>query len=292
MYSLIGLEKDKKDKGVLNGIGDKIPINYLTDNSYSIKIIKNDIPIIKDSESDESDYEYMYNDELQILSETNKILFNLKGYEFKSYECIDKYLILDIDEGHKFTQNKLYIDLDNFKIYYQIYYYKNRCYTINYDKINKNIIFKDKNYDVIYFFDNINNIIDDYEYLLHNFDTTKDSLLKSLFDMFNKNVDNNSQIKIDGFTYGMMHDIGYFKNILRDNSITIEKQLFKVLFGHIDKIIHKIYDINLTIFYKDNNIDKNFRIILECKDKVPTKIGDNIIYYGYYDENAKLKLIE
>jgi hypothetical protein len=59
MYPLIDLEKDKKDK-----------------KSYSIIIFKNDFPITKDSESDESDYEYMYNDELQILSETNKIFFS------------------------------------------------------------------------------------------------------------------------------------------------------------------------------------------------------------------------
>ena len=31
-YPLIGYEKDKKDKGVLNGIGVKTPINHLTDN--------------------------------------------------------------------------------------------------------------------------------------------------------------------------------------------------------------------------------------------------------------------
>jgi len=30
-YPLIGLEKHKKDEGVLNGIGVKTPINHLTD---------------------------------------------------------------------------------------------------------------------------------------------------------------------------------------------------------------------------------------------------------------------
>ena len=66
--------------------------------NYQIKIIKNDKKITTESES-ESDYEYLYDDELQILNESGEILFNMKGYEFKSYEFVENYLILDIDEG-------------------------------------------------------------------------------------------------------------------------------------------------------------------------------------------------
>lgn len=260
--------------------------------NYQFKIIKNDIKLQKETDSDESDYEYLYDDELQILSESGEMLFNLKGYEFKSYECIDKYLILDIDEGHKFTETKLYINLDNFKIFNQIYHYNHRCYRIDYDNIDKKIIFTNKNYEVIYFFDNIHDIIHEYEYERHKFDTTKDTLLKSIFDMFQKSVDNNSQIKIDGFTFGMnCHDIEIFKNILRDYTKSIERQFFEVLFGHTIGTKHRIYDIDLTIHYKDNNIDKYFRIILECKDKIPQPYLDSVIYYGYYDPDAKLKLI-
>ena len=39
VYPLIGLEKDKKDKGVLNEIGVKTPINHLTDIYYILFII-------------------------------------------------------------------------------------------------------------------------------------------------------------------------------------------------------------------------------------------------------------
>ncbi len=85
--------------------------------NYQIKIIKNDKPLPKESESDESDYEYLYDDELQILSEANELLFNLKGYEFKSYLNDGKYLIIDIDEGHKFSLNYIFLNLDTFKIY-------------------------------------------------------------------------------------------------------------------------------------------------------------------------------
>lgn len=68
--------------------------------NYQIKIIKNDKKITTDSDS-ESDYEYLYDDELQIFNESNIMLYNLKGYEFKSYEINNNYLILDIDESMK-----------------------------------------------------------------------------------------------------------------------------------------------------------------------------------------------
>ena len=262
--------------------------------NYQVRIIKN--KSILDEE--DSDYEYLYDDELQILSESGEFLFNLKGYEFKKYEIVDNYLIVDIDEGHKFTLDNIFINLDTFIIYYQIIKYKERYYRINFDKIDKKIIFEFNNkynnkYDIKYFFENSDKIIDDYEYERHKFDTTTDTLLKSIFDLFGKNVDNNSQIKIDGLTYGMSNnDIGLFKNILRVHTKTIERQLFEVLFGHTEKFGHKIYDIDLTIYYKDNNNDKKIRILLECKDKEPIHIGERDVYYGYYDPNAKLKLIE
>jgi len=68
--------------------------------NYQIKIIKNNKKITTDSDS-ESEYEYLYDDELQIFNESNIMLYNLKGYEFKSYEINNNYLILDIDEGMK-----------------------------------------------------------------------------------------------------------------------------------------------------------------------------------------------
>lgn len=256
--------------------------------SYQVKIIKNDIYIDEDS-----DYEYLYKDELQILSEYGDILFNLKGnetqpYRFKSYECIDNFLIVDIDEGHKFTLDNIYIDLDSFTIYTEFFNKEKRCYRRCYNKEKKMIEFRNKFYEVKYFFDNCDEIIDLYEFDRRQFDTTKDSLLMSIFKLFDKNVDNNSQIKIDGFTFGMSNrDIDRFKNILRDYDKTIEKQLNDILFGHINPEIHKIYDIELTIYYKDNNMDKQFTIRLECKDK--ELIGENI--YGHFDDKAKLQLI-
>lgn len=265
--------------------------------NYQIKIIKNNKPIPTEEENlDDSDYEYLYNDELQILSESGQILLNENGYEFKKYEIVDNYLIVDIDEGHKFSFHYIFINLDTFIIYYQMFDYKKKFYHINFDKIDKKIIFYDENkkYDIKYFFENRYNIIDAYEYKQHKFDTTKDTLLKAIFDLFEKSVDNKSQIEIDGFTYGMCcHDIGKFKNILRDHTKTIERQLFEVLFGHTEQYNRKIYDIDLTIYYKDNNIDKKIRILLECKDKHPITCYDTTItYYGYYDDKAKLKLIE
>lgn len=71
--------------------------------SYQVKIIKNN-----NNEDEDSDYEYLFDDELQILSESGNILFNLKGFEFKSYECVDKFLIVDVDDGHKFTIHNIY----------------------------------------------------------------------------------------------------------------------------------------------------------------------------------------
>ena len=259
---------------------------------YKIKIIKNDIYLPKKSESDESDYEYLYNDELQIFSETDNLLFNLKDYEFKRYENIGKYLIVDIDEGHKFSMKNIFINLDTFTIYYQIFIYKERTYRIHYDKEKKCIDFKDCYYDIEYFFENMNNILETFEWKRHTFNANKDTLLKGIFDMFGKTI-SSGQIKIDGFTYGMRcHDIEIFKNIQRDHTKTIEKQLFDVLFGHTLKNNNKIYDIDLTIHYCDiDEEDKKIRISLECRDKEPKEINGDIIYYGYYDENAKLKLI-
>lgn len=263
--------------------------------NLQVKIIKNDKQLPKESESDESDYEYLYVDELQILSESGEMLFNLKGYEFKSYVNDGKYLIMDIDEGHKFSEIFLFLNLDTFKIHYQLFDYKNNYYRINFDKEDKKIIFNFNNkYNIEYFFENQDKIIDDYEYDRHQFDTTKDTLLKAIFDLFEKNVDNNSQIKIDGFTFGMKcHYIEIFKNILRDKTKTIEAQLFEVLFGYTEKNghRHRIYDIDLTIHYKDNGLDKNFRIKLECKDKELMHIDGGDVYYGYYDSETKLKLI-
>ena len=150
--------------------------------NYQIKIIKNDKKITTDSDS-ESDYEYLYDDELQILNESNKVLYNLKGYEFKSYELIDDYLILDIDEGHKFTEKILIINLDTFTEHRQLFKYNDKYYSINFDKNDKNIILytthpkNDLKYDIKYFFENKNKIIEEYEIERHTFDTTKDTLL-------------------------------------------------------------------------------------------------------------------
>jgi hypothetical protein len=252
--------------------------------SLQVKIIKNDKPLNDDDE----DYEYLFDDELQILSELGDILFNLKGYEFKSYDCVDNYLIVDIDEGHKFTLDNLYINLDSFTVYEEIFEKDKKCYRLSYNKEKKMIEFKNKLYEVKYFFDNIDKIIDLYEFNEHKFDTTKDTLLMSIFKLFDKQVDSNSQIKISGFTYGMSNwDIGKFKCIPKDNTKTIEKQLNDTLFAHINPEIHKIFDIELTIHYKDNMVDKNFRIKLECKDK--ELIGEHM--YGHFDDQAKLKMI-
>lgn len=266
--------------------------------NYQIKIIKNDKKITTDSDS-ESDYEYLYDDELQILNESNKVLYNLKGYEFKSYELIDDYLILDIDEGHKFSEKILIINLDNFTEHRQLFKYNDKYYSIKFDKNDKNIILytthpkNDLKYDIKYFFENKNKIIEEYEIERHTFDTTKDTLLKSIFTKFNKSVDNNSQIKIDGFTYGMScNDIQIFKSILRDNDKTLEKQLMETLFGYAIKYNQRIYDLDLTIHYKDNNIDKHFSIKIECKNKVETHNNCGIFYYGEYDPDAKLQIIE
>jgi len=63
-------------------------------------------------------------------------------------------------------------------------------------------------------------------------------------------VDNNCQIKIDGFTYGMScHDINVFKSILRDHGKSLERQLMETVFDHAIKYGHKLYDLDLTIFY-------------------------------------------
>ena len=252
--------------------------------SYQVKIIKND----NNLDDSDSDYEYLYDDELQILSKSGDVLFNLKGYEFKSYECVDKFLIVDVDEGHKFTIHNIYIDLRDFTVYEELFKRENEFYSLYFDKEKKMIEFKNKLYEVKYFFDNCDDIIESYEFDRHQIDTTKDTLLMSIFKLFDKNVDSNSQIKIDGFTYGMSnYDIQCFKNIPRDYAKTIEKQLNDTLFGHINPENHKIYDIELTIYYKDLNVDRHFTFRLECKDK--ESIGGHM--YGHFDEQATLKMI-
>ena len=135
-------------------------------------------------------------------------------------------------------------------------------------------------------------IFNDYDYENKIFDTKKDTLLIHIFRMFNLSVDDMSPIVIDGLTYGMKcHNVKTFKKVLRDYSMTIDKQLHEALLGHTDIRYHKIYDIDLTIKYIDNKENKQFRILLECKDKKPQQVFDKIIYYGIRDENAKIKLI-
>ena len=144
--------------------------------------------ITTDSDS-ESDYEYLYDDELQIFNESNIMLYNLKGYEFKSYETNNNYLILDIDEGHKFSEKILIINLDNFIEHHQSFRYNDKYYYIIFDKNDKKIFFDDgKKYDIEYFFEKKDKIIEEYEIERHRFDTTKDTLLKSIFIKFNKSV--------------------------------------------------------------------------------------------------------
>ena len=233
------------------------------------------IKIINDTNNDE------YNDELQILDELGHIIKYYKGYKFISYENVDNYLILDIDEGYKFSDVFMFINLDTFEKYHQTLYDNNKIYRIKFDKNDKKIIFNDEKYEIKYFFENKSKIIEDYEIKIHTFDTTKDTLLKSIFTRFNKSVDNNSQIKIDGFTFGMSNcQIDIFKSIIRDNTITLERQLMETLFGHG----RKLYDLCLTIHYKDNNIDEHFSIKIECKNKIDS-------YYGEYDPDAKLQII-
>lgn len=74
--------------------------------------------------------------------------------------------------------------------------------------------------------------------------------------------------------------IDIFKSIIRDNTITLERQLMETLFGYG----RKLYDLCLTIHYKDNNIDEHFNIKIECKNKIDP-------YYGEYDPDAKLQII-
>jgi len=148
--------------------------------NYRIEIIKNDVHIPHTSDS-ESDTEYIYDDELQIISESGDILFNLelcafkmrtalKGYEFKSYELIDNYLIIDIDEGHKFTLNN--------------------GYRIDYDKSDKKILFEfeETKYNVKYFFENQDKIIEEYELERHKFNTTTDTLLKGYLTILERRL--------------------------------------------------------------------------------------------------------
>ena len=100
-------------------------------------------------------------------------------------------------------------------------------------------------------FSNEKKIIDDYVYEQHQFNSIDDTLLKAIFNMFGLNVDNNSQININGFTYGMLcRDIGLFKLIKRDHNKSIERQLFEVLFGHTIERNMKIYDIVLMFHLK------------------------------------------
>ncbi len=191
------------------------------------------------------------------------------------------------------------MNLDTFKIHFQLFEYNNLFYSISYDKTYKKIILcashpkYDFKFDIEYFFDNMDEIIKNYEWNKHQFDSTKDTLLKGIFDMFGKSVDESCQIKIDGFTYGMgCQDVDIFKNIMRDHTMTIEKQLAELMWSHSIKYNQKIYDLELTIFYKDNNVDKQFGILLECKDKdKPIHIDGKDICYGYYDENAKLAIV-
>jgi hypothetical protein len=260
--------------------------------NYKINLIKH--PYDKDDEDDDLDEKIK--DELQILSESNEILFTYLEHEIFSYEMIDSYLIVKISDGYKFSLDYVYINLDGFVIHHQLikkFYDKYKhFYSAEFDNENKKIIFEDTQYDIDYFFSNESKIIDDYEYERYQFNTEDDTLLKAIFNVFGKNVDNNSQIKIRGFTFGMScQDVGYFKLIKRDHTKTIERQLFEVLFGHTIERNMKIYDIDLTINYKDNGEDKSFRFILECRDKEPIQIGDETYFYGYFDDNAKLEIV-
>jgi len=266
--------------------------------NYQVKIIKNDKQI-KETESDDSDCEYLFHEELQILSESGKMLFNLKSYGLKSYVNDGKYLIIDNEDGREFSEKIMFLNLDTFKMHYTMFYHNKICYQINYDKTDKKIILyathpkDDLKFDIEYFFDNIDEIIKNYEWNRHQFDSTKDTLLKGIFDLFGKSVDDTCQIKIDGFTFGMgCYEINIFKNIMRDHTMTIEKQLAEVMWSHPIKYNQRIYDLKLTIHYKDNGLDKQFGILLECKDKEPMDVyGNGIVYYGYYDEDSRLKLL-
>lgn len=92
----------------------------------------------------------IYNDELQILDELGHIIKYYKGYKFISYENVDNYLILDIDEGYKFSDVFMFINLDTFEKYHQIINHNNKIYGIKFDKNDKKIIFNDEKYEINY----------------------------------------------------------------------------------------------------------------------------------------------
>jgi hypothetical protein len=268
--------------------------------NYKVNIISykknNSNEIIDDNNSDNSDYYDYYKDTLQILDD-DKILLEFNDYHYKKYINIDNYLIIDVDAGHEYTENNIFINLDTLEYKFNLVNHNNKFYNIDFDDINNKINFYNSDdeeikYDIKYFFDNMSKIFDTYEYESKIFDTKKDTLLIHIFRMFNLNVDDMSPIEINGLTYGMKcQKVKNFKKILRDNSMTIDKQLYEELLGHTDMRYNLIYDIDLTIKYLDNKENKQFRILLECKDKKPVQVLDKIIYYGVCDENAKINLI-
>lgn len=257
----------------------------------SIQIITNTNGLPQDHD----DFDYTYDDIINVINDSGEIIHTIKTrFHIENYKIVENYAIFNVYDGNKYSDNFLFLNLNTFKLEYESFMINKNPYIISFR--NDKIHFKNKLYDISYFFDNVAEIEKQYLIESHKFDITRDTLLLSIFNMFNKEIKNNSQVYIDGFTFGMScQSVENFKNVLRDHTMSIEKQLTYVLFKHSINT-HDIYDIDFTITYyqldgNNNKIDdteNKFRILLECTDK---KIMNNHPY-GKFDENAQLQLIQ
>lgn len=236
-----------------------------------------------DCEKYNDDHDYEYNDAIVVFEKEQIVFEKLFNLQILKHERADNYVVMYIDDGTKYSDKYLFLNLNDFTIRYQFFTINQNYYHIS-DYENNNITFRSKKYDMNYFFENVEQIVGDFEIERHTFDTTKSTLLLHIFQKFGIHVENNSLIYIDGFTFGMScQDINTFKTIPRDHSMTLEKQLTHVLFKKTMDT-HQIYDIDLTIKYNGNN---KIRIVLACKNKEIKNDFD----YGEFDDTAEIKVI-
>lgn len=229
------------------------------------------------------DHDYVYNDAIIVLEKDQIVFEKTFNLQIIKYEQTGNYVVMYIDDGTRYSERYLFLNLNDFTLRYQFFTINHNCYYIeNYE--NNNITFRGKKYDINYFFANVEQIVGEFEIERHTFDTTKSTLLLHIFQKFGIHVENNSLIYIDGFTFGMScQDINTFKKIPRDHSMTLEKQLTRALFNKTMDT-HQIFDIELTIKYNGNN---TIKIILACKNKEKKNDFD----YGEFDDTAEIKLI-
>lgn len=260
---------------------------------YILKVIA-----IHDPSDDQDCDEDFPESKLIIFDSLGNIVFS----ENVSYNVLEVHkheyiFVLKIDENHKFSQTWMFLNARTRKIHPQFFEESGDIHSILYVTEERGtytdgkILYKDKTYPIIYFFDNEKEIIqsqdeEDHRYIRGN------TLLTAILDSFDVYPDEGCYMTISGFTFGMdCQHVKHFKQVPRDHTISIEEQLIRTLFSGYPNMV--AYTVTLKMKFTAKGGACALTVTLPCTPdpEVNKNLPKGYKSYGYFDKDAKLSLL-